>query len=103
MNRLQPLEPKAQTGDRIRLISTPEDLDLIPVGVEGTVLRVHDHGDCGRRSKCPGGLMLTLPPDRVEAVRLASNEIVLLTLQHYLRLRIFAICRSESLTLLGSV
>ena len=59
-------------GDRIRLLSMPEDPDPIPVGAIGTVLDVEQVGageyrwyqvsvewDSGRR------LMLSVPPDLV--------------------------------------
>ncbi len=58
-----------QGGDRIRLVSMPQDPDPIPVGSLGTVLRVHNHDDWvqvevdwdnGRQ------LMLTIPDDCVE-------------------------------------
>ena len=65
------MQTTLKTGDRVRLISMPEEPDPIPVGMEGTVLRVHEHGewaqvevawDNGRR------LMLTLPDDCVAKV-----------------------------------
>ena len=60
-----------RTGDRIRLLSMPDDPDPIPVGTHGTVLRIRDLGewfqvdvawDDGRT------LMLSLPPDQVEFI-----------------------------------
>ncbi|MDX1930088.1 MAG: DUF4314 domain-containing protein [Pirellulaceae bacterium] len=65
------METKLKTGDRIRLISMPEDPDPIPVGTLGKVLRVHEHAewtqvevawDNGRT------LILTLPDDCVAGV-----------------------------------
>ena len=65
------MQTNLKTGDRVRLISMPEDPDPIPVGMEGTVLHVHDHGDWtqvevawdnGRK------LMLTLPEDEVTVI-----------------------------------
>ena len=59
-------------GERIRLISMPEDPDPIPAGSLGTVRAIHPHHrwtqvevdwDNGRR------LMLSLPDDVVEIVR----------------------------------
>lgn len=58
-----------KTGDRVRLISMPDDPDPLPVGSLGVVLWVADHGDWqqidvawdnGRQ------LMLSLPEDCVE-------------------------------------
>jgi len=58
-----------KTGDRVRLISMPNDPDPLPVGSLGVVLRVIAHSDWqqvevawdnGRK------LMLTLPEDCVE-------------------------------------
>jgi len=58
-----------KTGDRIRLISMPEDPDPVPVGTLGVVLRVIDYRewqqvevawDNGRK------LMLSLPEDCIE-------------------------------------
>jgi len=65
------LERSLKTGDRIRLISMPEDPDPIPVGTLGVVLRVIDYRewqqvevawDNGRK------LMLSLPEDCVAIV-----------------------------------
>jgi hypothetical protein len=64
-------------GDRIRLISMPQDPDPIPVGSLGTVAGVHDHRDWiqvevdwdnGRK------LMLSLPEDRVAIVEPNHHE-----------------------------
>jgi hypothetical protein len=58
-------------GDRIRLVSMPQDPDPIPVGSLGTVVAVYQHRewaqvdvdwDNGR------SLMLTMPDDRVSMV-----------------------------------
>ena len=57
-------------GDRIRLIEM-DDPDPVPVGSRGTVVAIYQHSDWlqvdvdwdnGR------GLMLTVPPDRVEVL-----------------------------------
>ena len=58
-------------GDRIRLVSMPQDPDPISIGSLGTVIAVHNHRDWtqvevdwdNRRS-----LMLTLPDDCVSIV-----------------------------------
>lgn len=64
-------------GDRIRLISMPEDPDPIPVGSLGTVRAIHPHHDWtqvevdwdnGRR------LMLTLPDDCIEILCSQTNN-----------------------------
>lgn len=65
------MQTKLKTGDRIRLISMPEDPGPIPVGMEGTVLRVHDHGDWTQVEVAWDNgrtLMLTLPDDCVAKV-----------------------------------
>ena len=58
-------------GDRIRLVSMPQDPDPLPVGSLGTVVAIHDHHDWtqvdvdwdnGR------SLMLTMPDDCVAVV-----------------------------------
>ena len=62
-------------GDRIRIISMPDDPNPVPVGSTGTVTFVNSHGsgtrawlqigvdwDNGRR------LMLNVPPDEFEVV-----------------------------------
>jgi hypothetical protein len=60
-----------KTGDRIRLLSMPDDPDPIPVGTLGTVLRTHDHsGWCQVEVAWDSGrsLMLTIPDDCVVLV-----------------------------------
>jgi hypothetical protein len=66
-----------KTGDRVRLISMPNDPDPLPVGALGVVLRVIDHGDWqqievawdnGRK------LMLSLPDDCVAVVPPGESE-----------------------------
>ncbi len=58
-------------GDRVRLISMPDDVNPVPVGTLGVVLKVINHGewqqvevawDNGRK------LMLSMPDDCVEVV-----------------------------------
>ncbi|MEO8271651.1 MAG: DUF4314 domain-containing protein [Aureliella sp.] len=65
------MERELKIGDRVRLISMPQDPDPIPVGSLGTVLRVHDQRDWyqvevtwdnGRE------LMLAMPDDCDEIV-----------------------------------
>jgi hypothetical protein len=69
--------PAPTIGDRIRLISMPEDPDPIPVGSIGTVRAIHLHKDWtqvevdwdnGRR------LMLTLPDDCIEIIGSQTNH-----------------------------
>ena len=60
-----------QTGDRIRLISMPDDPDPVPIGTRGTVLRVHFHSDwCQVEVAWDNGraLMLTMPDDCVALI-----------------------------------
>lgn len=65
------MQPRLKKGDRIRLVSMPEDPDPIPLGSIGTVIAVYDHKgwtqvdvawDNGR------SLMLTMPDDCVAIV-----------------------------------
>ena len=65
------MQHKLRTGDRIRLLSMPDDPDPVPVGALGTVVRVRDYGawsqvdvawDNGR------SLMLSMPDDCVAIV-----------------------------------
>ncbi len=71
--------PRIQPGDRIVLLSMPDDPDPVPVGTEGTVEDVNDvepgaftqvevRRDNGRR------LMLSMPPDEVRVVRPAAES-----------------------------
>ena len=71
------MQTRLKQGDRIRLISMPQDPDPIPVGSLGTVVAVHDHRDWiqvevdwdnGRK------LMLSLPEDRVTIVAPNQHE-----------------------------
>ena len=39
------MHTRLKKGDRIRLVSMPQDPDPIPVGSLGTVVAVHDHRD----------------------------------------------------------
>ncbi len=64
-------------GERIRLISMPEDPDPIPAGSLGTVCAIHPHHgwtqievdwDNGRR------LMLSLPDDVIEILTAADIQ-----------------------------
>ena len=64
-------------GDRIRLVSMPQDPDPIPIGSLGTVIAVHNHRDwmqvevdwdSGR------SLMLTMPDDCVSIVEPNHHE-----------------------------
>ena len=67
-------------GDRIRLLTMPEDPDPIPTGQVGTVISVSRHGE-GRNAwhqvdvNWDNGrnLMLTLPPDRIEILRTTTG------------------------------
>ena len=65
------MQTRLKKGDRIRLLSMPQDPDPIPVGSLGTVVAVHEHHDWmqvdvdwdnGRT------LMLTMPDDCVSIV-----------------------------------
>jgi hypothetical protein len=64
-------------GDRIRLVSMPQDPDPIPVGSLGTVVAVRDHRqwaqvavdwDNGR------SLMLTIPDDCIAIIKTNQRE-----------------------------
>ena len=63
-------------GDRIRLLSMPDDPDPIPTGEVGMVIEVTRHGD-GKNAwhqvdvewDHGRSLMLTLPPDRIEILQ----------------------------------
>ena len=66
------MHTRLKKGDRIRLVSMPQDPDPIPVGSLGTVVAVHNHRDWiqvevdwdnGRK------LMLSLPEDSIEIVK----------------------------------
>jgi hypothetical protein len=68
------MKQKLNAGDRVRLLSMPQDPDPVPLGSLGTVVEVHEFSDWtqvevdwdnGRK------LMLTLPDDCV--VRLLTN------------------------------
>jgi len=65
------MKTQLKQGDRIRLVSMPQDPDPIPVGSLGTVITVYDHRewmqvdvdwDNGRT------IMLTMPDDCVVIV-----------------------------------
>ena len=65
------MDEPLKTGDRIRLISMPNDPDPIPIGSLGVVLRVKDHGDWQQVEVAWDNgreLMLTLPEDCVERI-----------------------------------
>ena len=71
------MQTRLKKGDRIRLVSMPQDPDPIPVGSLGTVVAVHDHRDWmqidvdrdnGRT------LMLTMPDDCVSIVEPNHHE-----------------------------
>ncbi len=47
------MHTRLKKGDRIRLVSMPQDPDPIPVGSLGTVVAVHEHA-IGRRSMSTG-------------------------------------------------
>jgi len=66
------MQTSLKKGDRIRLLSMPQDPDPIPAGSLGTVVEVREHHnwtqvdvdwDNGRT------LMLTMPEDLVEIIR----------------------------------
>lgn len=66
------MQTSLKKGDRIRMLSMPQDPDPIPAGSLGTVVDVREHHnwtqvdvdwDNGRT------LMLTMPEDRVEIIR----------------------------------
>lgn len=71
------MQPRLKKGDRIRLVSMPEDPDPVPLGSIGTVIAVYDHEgwtqvdvawDNGR------SLMLTMPDDCVAIVEPNRQE-----------------------------
>lgn len=65
------MKTELKTGDRIRLVSMPQDPDPIPVGELGTVQRVRDFGDLAQvEVDWDSGrtLMLTIPDDCVAIV-----------------------------------
>jgi hypothetical protein len=71
------MQTRLKKGDRIRLVSMPQDPDPIPVGSLGTVVDVHEHHDWtqvdvdwdnGR------SLMLTMPDDCVALVEPNNHE-----------------------------
>jgi hypothetical protein len=65
------MQTRLKKGDRIRLVSMPQDPDPIPVGSLGTVVVIHAHLDWTQvevdwdNGRC---LMLTLPDDCVSIV-----------------------------------
>ncbi len=68
---------RLKRGDRIRLVSMPDDPDPIPVGMLGTVTEVHEHRDWmqvevdwdnGR------SLMLTMPDDCIAIIESCRDE-----------------------------
>ncbi len=71
------MQTRLKKGDRIRLVSMPQDPDPIPAGSLGTVVAVHDHRDWtqidvdwdnGR------SLMLTMPDDCVAIVEASQQN-----------------------------
>ena len=71
------MQTRLKKGDRIRLVSMPQDPDPIPFGSLGTVVEVYEHCDWiqvevdwdnGRK------LMLSLPEDRVAIVEPNHHE-----------------------------
>ena len=70
------MKSQLKPGDRVRLISMPEDPDPIPVGSLGTVVAVYEHADWYQVDvKWDSGreLMLSMPEDCV-AVEGGSGE-----------------------------
>ncbi len=64
-------------GDRIRLVSMPQDPDPIPVGSLGTVVAIYDHRDWTQVDvdwDNKRALMLTLPEDSIEIVTHSETE-----------------------------
>jgi hypothetical protein len=58
-------------GDRIRLVSMPQDPDPIPAGTIGTVTEIHIHSDWAQiEVSWESGrmLMLSYPPDKFEII-----------------------------------
>ncbi len=71
------MQTQLKKGDRIRLVSMPQDPDPIPVGALGTVVAVFDHRDWSQVDvKWDNGrsLMLTLPDDCVVIVEQNHHE-----------------------------
>ena len=71
------MQTQLKKGDRIRLLSMPQDPDPIPVGSVGTVIEVYDHCDWTQvdvewdNGRC---LMLTMPDDCVAIVEPNRQE-----------------------------
>ena len=71
------MQTRLKKGDRIRLVSMPQDPDPIPVDSLGTIVTVYDHRDWmqvdvdwdnGRT------LMLTMPDDCVAIVKPSQHN-----------------------------
>ena len=65
---------QAKPGDRIELLSMPNDPCPIPVGTKGTVEWVNECKDIGFTQvsvkwDIPRSLLLTVPPDRFRIVK----------------------------------
>ena len=65
------MQTQVKKGDRIRLVSMPQDPDPIPVGSLGTVVAVYHHRDWSQvEVDWDNGrsLMLSMPEDSIEIV-----------------------------------
>ncbi|XZE33775.1 DUF4314 domain-containing protein [Pirellulaceae bacterium SH501] len=68
---------RLKRGDRIRLVSMPDDPDPVPVGMLGTVKEFHEHRDWMQvEVDWDNGryLMLTLPDDCIEIIDSHNSE-----------------------------
>ena len=71
------MQTRLKKGDRIRLVSMPQDPDPIPAGTLGTVVAVYDHRDWNQVDvNWDNGrtLMLTMPEDCIELVEPNQHE-----------------------------
>ena len=71
------MQTRLKKGDRIRLVSMPQDPDPIPVGSLGTVVTVYDHRDWKQIDVAwdnGRSLMLTMPDDCVAIVEPSQHN-----------------------------
>ena len=65
------MQTQLKKGDRIRLVSMPQDPDPIPVGTKGVVTAIHIHKGWTQLEvawEIGRSLMLVVPPDQFEVV-----------------------------------
>ncbi len=71
------MQTQLKKGDRIRLVSMPQDPDPIPVGSLGTVVAVYDHHDWTQVDvdwDSGRSLMLTMPEDCIDIIESIGPE-----------------------------